>query len=145
MKSLIILGSTGSIGTQALEVCRRDGYKVTALAAGSNIELLEKQDAAIEKQLLSARRRQEEFRVLSENMDEGLVVVDRHGTTVSANAVARAFMEAGAEGDVITEVLDVARGGRHTERSVTHGGRYYRVIGSPVLHNESIACPLHLT
>lgn len=43
MKSLIILGSTGSIGTQALEVCRRDGYKVTALAAGSNIELLEKQ------------------------------------------------------------------------------------------------------
>ena len=43
MKKLIILGSTGSIGTQALEVARRDGYKVTALAAGSNIELLEKQ------------------------------------------------------------------------------------------------------
>ena len=43
MKSLIILGSTGSIGTQALEICRRDGYKVTALAAGSNVELLEKQ------------------------------------------------------------------------------------------------------
>ena len=43
MKNLIILGSTGSIGTQALEVCRRDGYEVTALAAGSNIELLEKQ------------------------------------------------------------------------------------------------------
>jgi len=43
MKSLIILGSTGSIGTQALEVCRREDYKVTALAAGSNIELLEQQ------------------------------------------------------------------------------------------------------
>ncbi len=43
MKSLVILGSTGSIGTQALEVCRRDGYKVVALAAGGNIELLEKQ------------------------------------------------------------------------------------------------------
>ncbi len=43
MKSLVILGSTGSIGTQALEVCRRDGYKVNGLAAGSNIELLEKQ------------------------------------------------------------------------------------------------------
>ena len=43
MKSLIILGSTGSIGTQALEVAKRDGYKVTALAAGGNIELLEKQ------------------------------------------------------------------------------------------------------
>ncbi len=43
MKSLIILGSTGSIGTQALEVCERQGYKVNALAAGGNIELLEKQ------------------------------------------------------------------------------------------------------
>lgn len=43
MKSLVILGSTGSIGTQALEVCRRDGYKVNALAAGGNINLLEAQ------------------------------------------------------------------------------------------------------
>ncbi len=43
MKSLVILGSTGSIGTQALEVCRRDGYIVNGLAAGGNIELLEKQ------------------------------------------------------------------------------------------------------
>lgn len=43
MKSIIILGSTGSIGTQALEVCERQGYKVNALAAGGNIELLEKQ------------------------------------------------------------------------------------------------------
>ncbi len=43
MKSLVILGSTGSIGTQALEVCRRDGYMVNALVAGSNTELLEQQ------------------------------------------------------------------------------------------------------
>ena len=101
-------------------------------------DLLEKKDAAIEKQLVSARRRQEEFRVLSENMDEGLVVVDRHGATVSANAVARAFMEEGNEGGVITEILDIARGGRHTERSVVHEGRYYRLIGSPVVQNERI-------
>ena len=43
MKKIIVLGSTGSIGVQALEVARRDGYKITALAAGSNISLLEKQ------------------------------------------------------------------------------------------------------
>ncbi|MBQ6802113.1 MAG: 1-deoxy-D-xylulose-5-phosphate reductoisomerase, partial [Oscillospiraceae bacterium] len=43
MKRLSILGSTGSIGTQALDVCRRLGYKVVALAAGSNVELMEKQ------------------------------------------------------------------------------------------------------
>lgn len=43
MKSITILGSTGSIGTQALDVCRNLGYSVAALAAGKNIELLEKQ------------------------------------------------------------------------------------------------------
>ncbi len=42
-KELIILGSTGSIGTQALEVAKQHNIKVTALAAGSNIDLLEKQ------------------------------------------------------------------------------------------------------
>ncbi len=43
MKDLVILGSTGSIGTQSLEVADRQGYKVSGLVAGGNIELLEKQ------------------------------------------------------------------------------------------------------
>ena len=44
MKKIAILGSTGSIGTQTLEIVRynRD-IQVTALAAGSNIGLLEEQ------------------------------------------------------------------------------------------------------
>lgn len=41
--AISILGSTGSIGTQALEVCEKLNIKVTALAAGSNIEMLEQQ------------------------------------------------------------------------------------------------------
>src|SRR6266545_1403478 len=42
MRSLAILGSTGSIGTQALDVVRRnpDRFKVVALSAGSSHELL---------------------------------------------------------------------------------------------------------
>ena len=44
MKKIAILGSTGSIGTQTLEVVRNNkDIEVTALAAGSNIDLLEKQ------------------------------------------------------------------------------------------------------
>ncbi len=43
MKRLTILGSTGSIGTQALDVAQRMGYTVTALAAHSNAALLEQQ------------------------------------------------------------------------------------------------------
>lgn len=44
MKNIAILGSTGSIGTQTLEVVRENqDIQVTALAAGSNIRLLEEQ------------------------------------------------------------------------------------------------------
>ena len=44
MKKIAVLGSTGSIGTQTLEVVRNNkDIKVTALAAGSNIEALEAQ------------------------------------------------------------------------------------------------------
>ncbi len=42
-KKLSILGSTGSIGTQSLEVADMQGYEVTALSAYSNAKLLEKQ------------------------------------------------------------------------------------------------------
>lgn len=42
-KTISILGSTGSIGTQALDVARKMGFKISALAAGKNITLLEKQ------------------------------------------------------------------------------------------------------
>ncbi|MCI6498463.1 1-deoxy-D-xylulose-5-phosphate reductoisomerase [Lachnospiraceae bacterium HCP1S3_C3] len=44
MKNISILGSTGSIGTQTLDIVRdNDDINVCALAAGSNIDLLEKQ------------------------------------------------------------------------------------------------------
>ena len=44
MKTIAVLGSTGSIGTQTLEVARANGdLKIAALAAGRNIKLLEKQ------------------------------------------------------------------------------------------------------
>lgn len=43
IKSLSILGSTGSIGTQTLDVARKLNIKVNALSAYSSIELLEEQ------------------------------------------------------------------------------------------------------
>lgn len=44
MKKVAILGSTGSIGTQTLEVVRENGdLQITALAAGGNVDLMEKQ------------------------------------------------------------------------------------------------------
>ena len=44
MKKIAILGSTGSIGTQTLEVARNNGdLEIVSLAAGSNIKKLEEQ------------------------------------------------------------------------------------------------------
>lgn len=44
MKTIAILGSTGSIGTQTLDVVRANGdIRVAAIAAGSNIRMLEEQ------------------------------------------------------------------------------------------------------
>lgn len=43
MKTITLIGSTGSIGTQALEVARRHNITVKALAARSNVSLLDEQ------------------------------------------------------------------------------------------------------
>ena len=44
MKKIAILGSTGSIGTQTLDiVSKNDDLQVVGIAAGRNIDLLEKQ------------------------------------------------------------------------------------------------------
>ncbi len=54
MKKIGILGSTGSIGTQTLEVVRdNDDIQVAGLAAGSNIELLEKQIREFKPEMVS--------------------------------------------------------------------------------------------
>ncbi len=55
MKKIAILGSTGSIGTQTLDVVRqhREDFEVTALSAGGNIDLLERQIREFHPSLIS--------------------------------------------------------------------------------------------
>lgn len=45
-KKIAVLGSTGSVGTQTLQCCKRLGYGVTVLAANRNVNLLEQQARA---------------------------------------------------------------------------------------------------
>ena len=42
-KAITVLGSTGSIGVQSLDVARKHGFQVCALTAGRNAEVLERQ------------------------------------------------------------------------------------------------------
>lgn len=72
MKKLAVLGSTGSIGTQTLDIVRErpEEFQITALAAGSNVLLLEKQVAEFRPKLVSlteekdARELQERLHLL---------------------------------------------------------------------------------
>lgn len=43
MKNLVLLGATGSIGTQTLEVAEKAGYRLLAMAVGSRIDAFEEQ------------------------------------------------------------------------------------------------------
>lgn len=43
MNDIVLLGSTGSIGTQTLDICRAHNIRVRALSANKSVELLEKQ------------------------------------------------------------------------------------------------------
>lgn len=52
-KVISIIGSTGSVGVQTLDVARNLGIKVAALSANSNIDLLEKQIHEFKPQLVS--------------------------------------------------------------------------------------------
>lgn len=88
MKKIAILGSTGSIGTQTLEIVReQQDIEVTALAAGNNIELLEKQIreftpslAAVweERKAADLRDRVKDLNVTIVSGMEGLIEVAAH-------------------------------------------------------------------
>ena len=71
MKKLIVLGATGSIGTQTLEIVReRQGeFEITALAAGSNIDLLEQQIVEFMPRLASLTK-EEDARELKRRLQQ---------------------------------------------------------------------------
>ncbi|MDO4245156.1 MAG: 1-deoxy-D-xylulose-5-phosphate reductoisomerase [Deinococcus sp.] len=50
---LTVLGSTGSIGTQTLDIARERGYRVGVLAAGRNLDLLAAQVQEFQPELVS--------------------------------------------------------------------------------------------
>jgi len=58
---LTLLGSTGSIGTQTLDVARERGYTVAALAAGRNLDLLDAQGSVVARMQFMHRARFGDF------------------------------------------------------------------------------------
>ena len=112
MKRIAVLGSTGSIGTQTLDVCRRLGYEIVALAAGSNAELLEKQAREFSPKLVA---------VADENAARRLSIA-LSGTGITVLGGERAVLEAAAaECDIVLNAVTGIAGLRPTIAAVEAG------------------------
>ncbi|WP_027414638.1 1-deoxy-D-xylulose-5-phosphate reductoisomerase [Aneurinibacillus terranovensis] len=86
MKRISILGSTGSIGTQALDVVRQhpDRFCVAALAAGRNIDLLVKQAMEFRPKLVSVETKELAEKIKLELPSDIDVLYGEEGVTAAA-------------------------------------------------------------
>ncbi len=75
-ENISILGSTGSIGTQALKVCEQLDIKVSALTANSNVDLLEEQVRKFKPKLavMGTEEKAKELRIRLADTDTKVLV-----------------------------------------------------------------------
>lgn len=102
---------------------------------------------AQEKEL---RQRRDEFDAATENMIEGLVLLNERGTILSINKSATKLLDISrycVGKDILLlnnsrqmqELLGRVRSGEHCEMPVEHGGVSYTVYASPVVSGERVA------
>lgn len=131
---LTLLGSTGSIGTQTLQVAAERGYTVTAFAAGRNLDTLAGQVAQFKPQLVSvhadvlseARQRFQGTTVISDPSE-----VAAQSADVCVNAMSglvgleptRRALEAGRAVALATKEAMVTAAGLMWEAAQRGGGR----------------------
>lgn len=134
VQRLAVLGSTGSIGTQALDVARERGWQVTALAAGRNLDRLEAQVREFRPALVSvheevlgeARARFGHVRVIADPAE-----VAARPTDVVVNAMSgliglsptRAALEAGQAVALATKEAMVTAAHLMWDAAAAGGGR----------------------
>ncbi|MBI4620391.1 MAG: 1-deoxy-D-xylulose-5-phosphate reductoisomerase [Desulfobacterales bacterium] len=95
MKKLAILGSTGSIGVNTLDIIERfrDKYEIVALSAGSNIQLLKEQITKFKPKVVSvlnkplAKRLKEELAPLDIEILYGIEGTNNKETLVMAGKI----------------------------------------------------------
>lgn len=108
---------------------------------------LTQQKATIKRQLADAYQKQKEFRLITENMTEGVLVIDQQMNLLSSNQAARRLLNAG-EANQIGSVLilnrtrpfrtaiEKALGGQRAECRMEQGKSTYQLIASPVHEEE---------
>lgn len=105
------------------------------------------QKRTIAKQLEQAQKMQEEFRLITENMNEGFLVIDKNANLLSHNSAALRLLDAQeTDSNVLAlnrsgsfrEVVAAALGGRRSEKPMQHEGKTYNLIANPVFDKEKL-------
>ncbi len=110
---------------------------------------LDSQQRQLRSQSNELRHRQDEFAAVTDNMNEGLVLLDRKGTVLSINASACVAFAADrqCEGECIFDLQHVpdirslvenVLAGRRMEKTVMRGERKYQLSANPVISNGSV-------
>ncbi len=95
-KKITVLGSTGSIGLQTLEVCDSLGFEITALAADKNVHIIEKQARKYRPRIVAMNDTgaAKELRSLLKDTDitvaegiEGICEAAAYGCDIVVNAI----------------------------------------------------------
>lgn len=106
------------------------------------------QNRTIKKQLKEAKQRQEEFKLITENMSEGLLVIDKNANVLSYNDAALRLLEikdvtndsvlAFNRSKGFRESVEKALLGERCENDIFVEDNTYSVIANPVYVNEKI-------
>ena len=109
---------------------------------------LSTQKKTIDRQVKEANQKQKEFKMITENMSEGFLVIDKDSNVLSYNQAAIRLLEVseGKGSSVLafnrskgfrSVVLD-ALSGERAENNITHDENTYNLIANPVYENDNI-------
>lgn len=107
------------------------------------------QQKEIKRQLSVAKRQQQEFSIITENMQEGLLVIDPHTSVLSLNSSALRFFGAGESlrGESVyalnrsgsfQKLIEECLSGRHSTAELELTGRNCQLIANPVFRNGNV-------
>ncbi len=108
-----------------------------------------KQNREIKNQIDTARRQQEEFSIITENMQEGLVVIDRYTMILSGNSSVWKLFHVSEpksgesvyvlnRSEEFQSIIDKALDGKHNEAVLKVDGSDIHVIANPVMRENQV-------
>ncbi len=106
------------------------------------------QKKIINRQIKEAEQKQEEFKLITDNMSEGLLVIDKDANVLSYNQSVIRLLEVSdvRESSVLAfnrskgfrNVVEKALLGERTESNISHDENTYNLIANPVYENDKI-------